>query len=132
MKIIIKKVLNEETNNIIMESKFNELITKLLKNTGVKVNIIYATSYYNGYGKRIHIARVLLLHNGEKLGSDVGYDFHLIANSGNRLTYEDHYPRIEKLNLFKPFPSDDVVKFFIEKTKQYLEKGIDEGWVDPK
>jgi len=111
---------------IITESQSDDLFSNLLKKNNIKYDIMYLND--NGYDS-IN-ATVYLYKDGEILGYKHGYEFFFNYDSRfNRLIPNGHYPSLENnRELFAYMPPEMVIKFFTDKTQNYLKEFIDKGY----
>lgn len=105
---------------IITESKYKNFIDRLLNEEGVKVDYQYLQHNYNGL-----TGTVYLYKNGEVLGYRRGYDFFYKFNQRfGTLTYDGHFPKIEKFDVFKYLPEDETVKYFSDNLVEKIKKDV--------
>lgn len=115
---------------IISESQSDNLVEKLLKKKNIKYDINYKGNSWDNYGNKTVEGTVWLYQDGKIFGYQFGYDFFFKVGFRKKLLYEGRYPYIEKLDFFEFMPSEIVIGFFSDKVKSYLEKGIEEGWIN--
>jgi hypothetical protein len=115
---------------LIKESQLDNAIDRLLKSKNVKYNVNYKQNSWDNYGNQFVEGTVWLYQDGNIFGYRFGYDFFFKVGFRKKLEYEGRYPYIEKLDFFKFMPSEVVIGFFSNKVKSYLEKGIEERWIN--
>jgi hypothetical protein len=104
----------------ITESKYNNFIDNLLKNKEIKVDY----QYFN-HSRNSLTGTVRLYKNGEILGYRHGYDF--LYNFDQRfgtLTYDGHFPKIEKVDIFKYLPENETIKYFSDNLVKKIKKDV--------
>lgn len=105
---------------IITESKYNNFIDKLLKKEGIEVNY----QYFSHNPTKL-TGTVRLYKDGEVLGYIHGYDFHYKFDPRfGRLEYSGHFPKIEKINIFKYLPADETIKYFSNNLVEKIKKDV--------
>jgi hypothetical protein len=105
---------------IITESKYYNFIDKLLKEEGIKVNYQYLSHNYENL-----TGTVYLYKNGEVLGYMHGYDFYYKFDQRfGTLIYDGHFPKIEKVNIFKYLPEDETVEYFSNHLADQIKKDV--------
>jgi hypothetical protein len=110
---------------IITENQSDEVFSRLLKS----LNIKYVINYQSDNGFDSITAAVYLYKNGIPSGYYQGYEFYFNYDSRfNKLIPNGSYPKIEVTKIFSSIPSEMVVKFFVDKTQDYLKKFIDDGY----
>ena len=111
---------------IITESKYYNFIDKLLKQEGIKVNYQYFS--HNNYNLT---GTVRLYKDGEVLGYRDGYDFYYKFDQRfGTLTYEGHFPKIEKVNVFKYLPEDETIQYFSNHLVEQIKKDVSSPSID--
>lgn len=97
----------------------------LLDKMDVKVDIMYWN--HSTHDNSI-TATVYLYKDDQVLGNRQGYEFVFKYDKRfNSLGFDGHYPKIEKLDFFKMIPEKVVIKYFTDRTKEYLSGYIDRG-----
>jgi hypothetical protein len=114
---------------LITENQSDNIVSKIIDDFNIKFDIVY----WNDNGRDIITATVYLYKDGEILGYKHGYEFFFKYDSRfNRLTFDEHFPKIEYVDVFKFMPSEPVIKFFSDKAEAYLKKFIDSGYSNLK
>ena len=114
---------------LITESQSDNVVSKIIDDFDIKFDIMY----WNDNGRDSITATVYLYKDGEILGYKHGYEFFFKYDSRfNRLTFDEHFPKIEYVDVFKFMPSEPVIKFFSDKAEAYLKKFIDSGYSNLK
>jgi len=110
---------------IITESQSDEVFSRLIEALNIEYDIYYQSD--NGFDSIT--ANVRIFKNEKPRGYYHGYEFYFKYDSRfNKLTYDGRYPKIENTEIFQSMPQSMVVKFFINKTQEYLQKYIDGGY----
>ena len=114
---------------VITENQSSEVFLKLIKKLNIKFDIVY----WSDNGRDRITGTVYLYKDGEILGYKHGYEFFFKYDSRfNRLTFDEHFPKIEYVDVFKFMPSEPVIKFFSDKAEAHLKKFIDSGYSNLK
>lgn len=114
---------------LITENQSDNIVSKIIDDFDIKFDIMY----WNDNGRDRITGTVYLYKDGEILGYKHGYEFFFKYDSRfNRLTFDEHFPKIEYVDVFKFMPSEPVIKFFSDKAEAYLKKFIDSGYSNLK
>ena len=109
----------------ISEDQIERVMKSLFDTMGIKVDIVY----------RIHAlhtnditATVYLYKDDQVFGYRFGYDFVFKYDKRfDTLTPEGHFPKIERLDFLKMIPERVILKYFTDKTEEYLRGYLDRG-----
>jgi hypothetical protein len=102
---------------ILTENRFNDVLTNLIKKRGIRVEYMYFSHNMNRL-----TGTVYLYKNGEILGYRHGYDFsYKFDQRFGSLTYLSHFPNIEKLDMFRYLPEDNVIKYFSDNLVSHIK-----------
>ena len=101
------------------------MMDDILKRKNIEVDIVY----------RIHAlhtnditATVYLYKDDQVFGYRFGYDFVFKYDKRfDTLTPEGHFPKIERLDFLKMIPERVILKYFTDKTEEYLRGYLDRG-----
>ena len=101
------------------------MMDDILKRKNIEVDIVY----------RIHAlhtnditATVYLYKDDQVFGYRFGYDFVFKYDKRfDTLTPESHFPKIERLDFLKMIPERVILKYFTDKTEEYLRGYLDRG-----
>lgn len=101
------------------------MMDDILKRKNIKVDIMYWT--HSLHTNSIQ-ATVYLYKDGQVFGGRHGYEFTFKYDKRfDSLVYSSRYPHIEKLDFFKMIPEEVVIKYFADKTEEYLRGYLDRG-----
>ena len=111
----------------ISEDQIERVMKSLFDTMGIKVDIMY---WQHSLHTNSIEATVYLYKDGQVFGGRHGYEFTFKYDKRfDSLVYSGHYPHIEKLDFFKMIPEDVVIKYFTDRTKEYLRDYLDGGYV---
>ena len=92
---------------------------------GIKVDIMYWK--HSNHDNSI-TATVYLYKDGEIMGYRQGYEFFFDYDKRfDELTPDGNYPKLQNLDFFKMIPEKVVIKYFTDRTKEYLRGYLDRG-----
>jgi hypothetical protein len=119
-------------NVVINENKFNSTFSNYLKKLNVKTRIVYLGSRENMSGDVFVKSDIYLTRNGKPLGSIFsGYGFSFKVGEDNQLMFDEHLGNIERIDLFRGFPPELIIEFFVDKIRNYIQKRIDDKTIPP-
>jgi hypothetical protein len=119
-------------NMVINENKFNSTFSNYLKKLNIKTRIVYLGSRENVSGEVFVKSEIYLTRNNNPIGSlFTGYRFSFKVGEDNQLMFDEHLGNIERINLFKGFPPELIIGFFVDKIKNYIQKRIDDKTIPP-
>ncbi len=109
----------------ISEDQIERVMKSVLDTMGIKVDIMYWK--HSNHDNSI-TATVYLYKDGEIMGYRQGYEFFFDYDKRfDELTPDGNYPKLQNLDLFKMIPEKVVIKYFTDKTKEYLRGYLDRG-----
>ena len=118
-------------NVVINENKFNSIFSNYLKKLNIKTRIVYLGSRENVSGEVFVKSDIYLTRNDNPIGSFLGYGFSFKVGEDNQLILDEHLGNIERVKLFKGFPPELIIEFFVDKIRSYIQKGIDNKTIPP-
>jgi hypothetical protein len=127
MKKVIKLTESDLTRivkRVINENRFNSSFSEFLKKLNIKSQIVYVGQNRDGYDDVIVSGDIYLRMGGELIGSDLGYGFTFKVGEDNQLIFDESFGNIDRIYIFKGFPSGWVMEYFRNKVKNYIQKMI--------
>jgi hypothetical protein len=109
----------------ISEDQIERVMKSVLDTMGIKVDIMYWK--HSNHDNSI-TATVYLYKDGEIMGYRQGYEFFFDYDKRfDKLTPDGNYPKLQNLDFFKMIPEKVVIKYFTDRTKEYLRGYLDRG-----
>lgn len=101
------------------------MMDDILKRKNIKVDIVYRIHTLH---TNLIAATVYLYKDDQVFGFRFGYDFVFKYDKRfDTLTPESHSPKIERFDFLKMIPESVILKYFTDKTEEYLRGYLDRG-----
>lgn len=109
----------------ISKDQIERVMKSVLDTMDIKVDIMYRS---HSLHTNDITATVYLYKDDQVFGYRFGYDFIFKYDKRfDSLGFDGHFPKIEKLDFFKMIPEKVVIKYFTDKTEEYLRGFLDRG-----
>jgi hypothetical protein len=111
---------------IINESRFDSIFSNWLEKEGITLSYNEYPDRLSAYGSLIMNGGLYFTRDGKRINSS-DYIFSYKVGEDKRLIFMEIRPPSRFLTgLFKIFPSDYVIDFFVDKVRNFLQSKIDE------